>query len=293
LSSAATFSTERRGATEGEAIAAERRVFRLLARYNLEISQIPDDEPTKPDTRIASESTERPSSPWKQIPLRRSPNLNFSECFTWRQKITVVGTRANRIATLEMAGYLIDTIERLANKEAAEVPGDERRRFHYSYTEGCATRIYRCLEQMRAEAEAGRMKAEDPNSLLPALADVYQANKARVDDFIADHFGKVCRRTHYNSGGHDSGYISGYNASGKVGLHRQLGRKHAPRRVFDIEPVANYPPKTPTNAAWLEAIERMAAKAKERERGSETVRSMARRAHNRVRRALSAVARRA
>lgn len=215
--------TERRGATESEAIAAEQRMFRLLAKYNLEVSQIPDDQPG--DTKIASESAQRPSSVWKQCIYTGVANLNFSECFTWRQHIIVVGTRANRIATLEMASYLIETVDRLASKKAAEVPGDERRRFRHSYAEGCATRIYERLEQMRAEAQAGRMKAEDPNSLLPALADVYQMNSARVDDFIADHFGKVYRRTHYTSGGHHGGYILGYNAGDKVGLHRQIGRK--------------------------------------------------------------------
>ena len=73
--------TERRGATEGEAIAAEQRMFRLLAKYNLEISQIPDDEPTKRDTRIESESAQRPSSVWKQHIYTGVANLNFSECF--------------------------------------------------------------------------------------------------------------------------------------------------------------------------------------------------------------------
>jgi hypothetical protein len=72
----------------------------------------------------------------------------------WRQHIIIVGTRANRIATLEMASYLIQTVERLANKEGAEVPRDERRRFRHSYAEGCATRIYERLEQMRLEAQA-------------------------------------------------------------------------------------------------------------------------------------------
>lgn len=217
--------TERRGATEGEAIAAEQRIFRLLAKYNLEISQIPDDEPTKPDIRIESESADRPASVWKQYLYTAVAHLNFSECFTWRQHIIVVGTRANRIASLEMASYLIETVECLANNEAAEVPGDERRRFRHSYAEGCAIRIYERLEQMRVEAQAGRMKAENPNSLLPALADLYQTNRARVDDFIADHFGKVYHRTHYTREGHDGGYIVGYNAGGKVGLHRQIGRK--------------------------------------------------------------------
>jgi hypothetical protein len=33
---------------------------------------------------------------------------------------------------------------------------------------------------MRREARAGRMKAEEPNRLLPALADLYQASKAQV-----------------------------------------------------------------------------------------------------------------
>jgi hypothetical protein len=144
--------TERHGATEGEAIAAEQRIFRLLAKYNLEMSQIPDDEPTKRDTRIEADSADRPSSVWKQYLYTAVANLNFSECFTWRQHIIVVGTRANRIATLEMASYLIETVQRLANKETAEVPGDERRRFRHSYAEGCATRIYERLEQMRVEA---------------------------------------------------------------------------------------------------------------------------------------------
>jgi hypothetical protein len=91
--------------------------------------------------------------------------------------------------------------------------------------EGCATRLYERLEHMRLEARTGRMKAEDPNSLLPALADLYQASKARVDDFVADHFGRIHRRTHYASRGHDGGYIRGYNAGEKVGLHRQIGRE--------------------------------------------------------------------
>jgi Protein of unknown function (DUF2786) len=216
--------TEKRGATEDEAIAAEQRIFTLLAKYNLEISQIPNDAPTRPDTTIESESAERPSSVWKQY-LYTVANLNFSECFTWRHHIIIVGTRANRIATLEIASYLIQTLERLAKKEAAEVPGDERRRFRHSYAEGCSTRIYERLQQMRLEAQAGRMKAEEPNSLLPALADLYETNRAQVDDFIADHFGKIHHRTHYASRGHDGGYVCGYNAGENVGLHRQVGRK--------------------------------------------------------------------
>jgi Protein of unknown function (DUF2786) len=214
------------GATEDEAIAAEQRMFALLAKYNLELSEIPDTEPTKPDTAIESESAERPSSVWKQLLYAAVANLNFSECFTLRGSIYIVGTKANRIATFEMAGYLIQTVERLADEEAAKVPGEERRRFRHSFSEGCANRIYERLEQMRLAAQAGRMKADNPNSLLPALADLYQSNRARVDDFISAHFGKLNHRTHYASVGHEGGYVTGYNAGDRVGLHRQVGGKH-------------------------------------------------------------------
>ena len=128
-------------------------------------------------------------------------NLNFSECFTLRGSIYIVGTRANRIATFEMASYLIQTVERLANQEAAEVPGDERRRFRHSFSEGCGTSICERLEQMRLEAQAGRMKADNPISLLPALADLYQSSRACVDDFITAYFGKLHHHTHYASAG--------------------------------------------------------------------------------------------
>src|SRR5689334_5704326 len=183
--------TERRGATEEEALAAQQRMFALLAKYNLELSQIPDGEPTKPDTTIESETAERPSNVWKQYLYTAVANLNFTECFTLRAHIYVIGTRANRIATMAMASYLIETVERLANEAAAEVPGDERRRFRHSFAEGCAARLYDRIEALRLEAQAGRMKAADSDSLLPALADLYHTSKARVDDFIANHFGRL------------------------------------------------------------------------------------------------------
>ena len=218
--------TGEHGATEEEAIAAEQRMFALLAKYNLELSEIPDIESTKPDRAIESESAERPSSVWKQLLYAAVANLNFSECFTLRGSIYIVGTKANRIATFEMASYLIETVQRLANEEAAEVPGDERRRFRHSFSEGCANRICERLEQMRLAAQTGRMKADNPNSLLPVLADLYQSSRARIDDFITAHFGKLHHHTHYASAGHDGGYVTGYNAGDKVGLHRQVGGKH-------------------------------------------------------------------
>jgi uncharacterized protein DUF2786 len=218
--------TEERGATEEEAIAAEQRMFTLLAKYNLELSEIPDSEPTKPDTTIESDYCERESTVWKRYLYSAVAELNFSNSFRSADgRIVIVGTRANIVATREMASYLVETVERLANQDAAEVPGYERRRYRHSFAEGCAIRICERLKQMQLEAQAGRMKAEDPNSLLPALADLYQTSKERVDDFIADHFGRIHHYTHYASVGHDGGYIRGYNAGDGVGLHRQVGRR--------------------------------------------------------------------
>ena len=211
--------TEGRGATEEEARAAQQRMFALLARYNLELSQIPDDEPSRPDTTIESETADRPSKVWKQYLYTAIANLNFTQCFTLRAHIYVIGTRANRIATMEMASYLVETVERLANEAAAEVPGDERRRFRHSFAEGCAARIYERLEALQMEAAAGRMKAADPDSLLPAL---YHTNQARVDDFITSHFVRLSHRTHHASGGY---------GGDQVGLHRQVGL-NARRRLL-------------------------------------------------------------
>jgi hypothetical protein len=82
-------------------------MFALLARYNLELNQIPHGEPTKPDTTIESETAERRSNVWKQFLYTTVANLNFTECFTLRGHIYVIGTKANRIGTMEMASYLI------------------------------------------------------------------------------------------------------------------------------------------------------------------------------------------
>ena len=104
---------------------------------------------------IEAESAERPSKVWKQYLYTAVANLNFTQCFTLRAHIYVIGTRANRIATMAMASYLIETIERLAKEAAAEVPGDERRRYRHSFAEGCAARLYERLEALQAEAAPG------------------------------------------------------------------------------------------------------------------------------------------
>ena len=88
--------TQQRGATEQEAIAAQQAMFTLLAKHNLEISQIPNDEPSRPDSTINAESTERPSKVWQQLLYTAVATMNFSQCFTLRGSINIVGTRANR-----------------------------------------------------------------------------------------------------------------------------------------------------------------------------------------------------
>jgi hypothetical protein len=55
-----------RGATEDEAMAAQQRMFTLLAKYNLELSEIPDSEVT-PDTNIDLDYGQRDSTVWKRI----------------------------------------------------------------------------------------------------------------------------------------------------------------------------------------------------------------------------------
>jgi hypothetical protein len=78
---------------------------------------------------------------------------------------------------------------------------------------------------MKQAARAGQMKAADPDSLLPALANVYDAAKARTDDFIAGRFGKL-RKSHSRSSVSDSsGYHAGYSAGDGVSLNRQVGTR--------------------------------------------------------------------
>ena len=224
--------TEHRGATEDEAVAAQQRMFTLLAKYDLELSEIPDDEPTKPETTIESGYAARERSFWKHLLYAAVTRLSFSESFRRAGRIVIVGTKANILATREMASYLVETVERLANEAAAKMPGDERRRYRHSFAEGCATRIYDRLEQMRLEAHAGRMKTENPNSLLPALADLYQTTKARGRRLHRQALRQHSQRNALRQYRHEGGYVMGYNAGDKVGLHRQVGGKHqAPHRL--------------------------------------------------------------
>src|SRR5690348_1283516 len=126
--------TEARGATEDEAVAAQQRMFTLLAKYNLELGEIPDDQPAKPDQTVEADFGDyRETVLWKRQMHHIVAELNFSTSLNSQGRIIIVGTKANIIATREMAGYLCDTVERLANEAAKTVPGDQRRRYRHSF----------------------------------------------------------------------------------------------------------------------------------------------------------------
>ena len=82
------------------------------------------------------------------------------------EPLYVIGTRANCIATMAMVSCLTETVEQLTNEAAAEVPGDERRRYRHSFAEGCTARLYDRIEELRLEAQAERMKAANLDSLI-------------------------------------------------------------------------------------------------------------------------------
>src|SRR5215469_4187233 len=72
--------TEAHGATEDEAIATQQRMFTLLAKYNLELSEIPDDQPKPVEQTIEADYSDyRETVLWKSQIHHIVAQLNFSD----------------------------------------------------------------------------------------------------------------------------------------------------------------------------------------------------------------------
>lgn len=213
-----------RGATEDEAMAAQQKMFELLAKHNLSLGELPTEEVSASDP-VYGEMGERVNQTWKRTIGYGVAQLNFCKYLLWGGKPQIIGTRANIAATKTMTEYLCTTVERLANQAASRVESYQRRVYRNSFSQGCASRLYSRLKELERQARAGEMKASSPDSWLPALAGVYAAATKRNDAWFAQEYPgtKISKASGSRSISHGDGYRAGQSAGDGISLNRQVG----------------------------------------------------------------------
>jgi hypothetical protein len=221
--------TEDRGCSEGEAANAAAMASALLAEHNLSLEEVSVGDDPEPVTR--DEMDLGLARGWKAHVWNAACGLNFVRAYLWpsRRRWYFVG-KASNIATARALGeYLVATIERLAAQEviAASRAGtlnESPRQWAHSFKVGCATRLFGRLDELRRSRMATPTVAPGGTNL-PALAPLYNQEKAANDAWIAEHVGRLGRggggRSSISS---SSGYGAGQRAGNGIALGGELGR---------------------------------------------------------------------
>jgi hypothetical protein len=182
-----------------EAEVASQKAQALLAEYNLEMSQIGENEPNSQTSEDAArEKTtgfDAATADWQVTLMAAIAQNNF--CMHWVQQIRdrrldgtgkirlrrrhcLIGRRVNIVIVRELYTYLTQTMERLCPYE------DRRDRSSRSWFDGCSDRLRSRLEEQRraSEAESRQRRGEasrgDGSSLV--LSDVYSSEEDLNND---------------------------------------------------------------------------------------------------------------
>jgi Protein of unknown function (DUF2786) len=214
--------TVEHGCSEAEAAAASQAMFTLLAKYNLSITEIADSSPVN---KVGQEQVSAGLFAWESLLYQSVAHLNFCEYLKGKRSHIIVGRPADSVTTKEMASYLIDTICKLAEQAAEKQPAGERWNFLHAFRIGASARLRERIAELEIQARAGKMKAADKDSLLPALANIYQTTAAANQAFLKSHFGKLKHTKVSTKVLNGKGYAAGSAAANSVGLNKQVGKK--------------------------------------------------------------------
>lgn len=225
----ALLAMSRGNANENEAAIAAGKVQKLLADYNLSLSDIERSEGGKliEDGDLMTSS----SNPWRRELALACARVYLCDYFWGHIHVkkhsrkcgyvrldrhTFVGLDHNVVVAKEMFVYLVDTVERLA-KESRKAQ-KQTHNYEHAFRHGCATRLTKRLwkryYEMTEPATALLTKSN-----LPAL---YKGMDARIGDYMEENHKDLV--IHDSKGKHSSweGVIAGTHAGDRVSLDTQI-----------------------------------------------------------------------
>ena len=161
------------GASENEAMFAADKAQKLLQEHNLSITDIKDDSQAEP---IESEDVEVDRDLWKGYIRTATAKLYFCKTYThvkldkYYKKVkifTFVGRKSNRMVATEMCKYFINTVDRLADEEFREVPGNRAtiNRMAHAFKQGAASKLSGRLRKRYEEIAPEYIPQGNPDGL--------------------------------------------------------------------------------------------------------------------------------
>ena len=205
------------GATEGERDNAMRMAHNLLAKHNLSMSHVIEE-----DTEQREQSTITVSNVmWTATVGKAIAKLFFCEFYITKRKdnidLNFIGRTSNVVTANEMTKFVIKSIRK---ESSARSYGDAS--FSRSFTKGAAGRLYeRCVE-LRKEAE--QEETVPSTSTAVSLSSVYRTEEEANRKHMSEKMGlKLTSRMAKNNRIRPSAYNEGAEFGNGISLSRQVG----------------------------------------------------------------------
>lgn len=218
-------------ATDGERDNALRMAHATLAKYNLKMAQadVNDGGSQKGEKRTDGAFNLREFA-WMRTVAMVVGELFFCSFFFVPYKpkhatYCFVGSEANVFTAVEMAQYVIGSINREATKRAVEVGETPRGTYWRDFCKGAMIRVAHRCKELRAAAANEHAPAETaaktPGTAV-VLASVYENERKLNDAYIKEMVGNLKTRTSKQQKPRTAGYNQGYEYGGGIGLQRQV-----------------------------------------------------------------------
>lgn len=170
--------------TEAEALAYSAKVQELLAKNNMSLSDVKQDEDVERGEVGRQDFAERWKSPARKHLLRAVCRFYMCEAISPGRKggvWSIIGRPHNVIVAVEITDYLIATTVRLSNAYGRAHPGSNI----IDFRRGCMARLAERLNEMRVEQTRQKQEWRAPGNPgnLPAL---FVSERKQVEVFMKD-----------------------------------------------------------------------------------------------------------
>lgn len=215
-------------ASEGERDNALRMAHAALAKYNLTLG----DAEVETEPRVEDKAQISPH-PWARYLIDAIAQLYFCKTmfFRYRDKRQVhhfIGRQSNVVTAIEMAKFIVGSINKEARRKARENPyitGYER-----AFCKGAATSVYyRCKEIRETAEKQASPQASTGTSLV--LASLYRTELEKNALVIAQQHGELKTIKHKQRSADHDAYNAGKQYGTTLNLNKQVSGNSTAARL--------------------------------------------------------------
>lgn len=200
---------------ENEAASSMALAQNLLAKYQLDITDIQIEEKIDQEDFYINDNDRKKISSWQSILLNGISENNF--CYVYRSGniMKLIGKKSARHIVLVMFSYLISVIDNATEKAFQEYTGWEHgKTFKNSFRMGMVDRI---ITRLRQEAQKIAQEAKLNSKEIIPVDPYEEAKKANVAWIKSNGIHLRAASSSFRSG---AGYNAGRSAGDKVSLSR-------------------------------------------------------------------------